>query len=198
MPTVNEGLLRHGRAVYRLLHPAASSLLYLKDEGGPTIVLDQTPAGACRCSASGQEDGSDGSCGGGGSCCGGSGGGYCDDSGAGSLQRPAPGANDGAAAATGTSAVLEGPGPPKRRRVEAGAQGADGVECSDRAHRLWGPLDAAAARLLASRAWLLRPAAGRWAVSSSRKCWAFGFQVFFTGNLHMGYMAQVLLAGCTV
>lgn len=46
-PPVNEGLLRRGRAAFRLLHPAASSVLFLTGAGGPTLVLAQTPQGAC-------------------------------------------------------------------------------------------------------------------------------------------------------
>lgn len=44
---MNEGLLRRGRAAFKLLHPRASSVLYLSGAGGPTLVLAQTPQGSC-------------------------------------------------------------------------------------------------------------------------------------------------------
>jgi hypothetical protein len=41
-----EGAFRRGLAAFRLAHPAAGSVLYLTGAGGPTLVLDQTTAGA--------------------------------------------------------------------------------------------------------------------------------------------------------
>jgi hypothetical protein len=41
-----EGGFRRGMAAFRLAHPAASSVLYLTGAGGPTLVLGQTTAGA--------------------------------------------------------------------------------------------------------------------------------------------------------
>jgi hypothetical protein len=41
-----EGAFRRGLAAFRLAHPAASSVLYLTGAGGPTLVLGQTTAGA--------------------------------------------------------------------------------------------------------------------------------------------------------
>ena len=39
---VDERRLRQGRTAYSLHHPIASSVLYLSDHGGPTLVIDQT------------------------------------------------------------------------------------------------------------------------------------------------------------
>ncbi|KAI8465474.1 MAG: hypothetical protein J3K34DRAFT_487656 [Monoraphidium minutum] len=127
---VNEGFLRRGPAAYRLTHPAASSLLFLSDAGGPTAVLDQTPAGARGGAPA-----------------------AADEEGGG--KAAVPGAEDGSGSAEG--------GPPAKRRRDAATAAAEPAAAAGTAG-VGLPLDETAARQLAARAWLLRPAKGRWAV----------------------------------
>lgn len=134
---VNEGLLRRGLAAYHLEHPLASSVLFLSDDGGPTIVLHQTPAGACEPAHRSQQGG----------------------------------AGAGGHAGGGSAEDGEQQERPVKRPRMLGVDGVGGTkDQSGQAAAPAGPccsLDEAAARHLASRAWLVRPKLGRWAVSTA-------------------------------
>jgi hypothetical protein len=151
-----EGAFRRGLAAFRLAHPVASSVLYLIGAGGPTLVLGQTTAGAV--AAPEQHEGQqqqgtqqqpleEGS----------------------TAAAPAAGADDGAPAAK--RAKLLDAAPEDFAAAEDGQQGHHKRHHHHHHHRHHQHSDLSRAHdhqqqrpPLASHAWLVAPAAGRFAL----------------------------------